>query len=67
MVIEPVIVAIIDKARIESYLLWGPNVVEVGRMLKTPQVVVILEPRHMGERGSRWGCVERKVWRRDTS
>ena len=67
MIVEPVIVDIIDKARIESYLLRGTNVVEMGRMLKTPQVVVILEPRHMGERGSRWGWVGRKVWRRDTS
>lgn len=45
-VVESVIVGIIDKARIESYLLWRPNVVERGRVLKTSQVVVVLESRH---------------------
>jgi len=36
MVIEPVIVGIIDEARIESYLFWWSYVVELRRMLETP-------------------------------
>jgi len=50
MIVEPVIVDIIDKARIESYLFWWPYVVEIRRVLKIPQIVVVLEPRHRGER-----------------
>ena len=36
MVIEPVIVGIIDKARIKSYLFWGSYVVELRRVFETP-------------------------------
>ena len=50
MIVESVIVGVIDEARIESYLLWGPHVVETRRMLKNPQIVFVLEPRHRGGR-----------------
>jgi len=46
MIVEPVIVGVIDEARIESYLFWGSYVVEIRRVLKNPQIVVVLEPRH---------------------
>ena len=48
MIVESVIVGIIDEARIESYLFWGPYVVETRRVLKNPQIVFVLEPRHRG-------------------
>ena len=57
MIVEPIIVGTIDKARIERYLFWKPYIVEWRRVLETPQIVVVLGPRHRGER---------KVWRRDT-
>lgn len=52
MVVEPVIVVIIDKTRVESYLFWRPYVVEIRRVLKTPQIVVVLEPRHRREQAA---------------
>ena len=36
MVIEPVIVGIIDKAGIESYLFWWSYLVELRRLFETP-------------------------------
>lgn len=35
MVIESVIVGILDKARIESYLFWGSYVVELRGVFET--------------------------------
>jgi hypothetical protein len=50
MVVEPVVVDIIDKARIESYLFRRSYVVKLRGMFETPQIVVILKSRHRGER-----------------
>ena len=50
MVVEPVIVGISDKARIESDLFWRSYVIEMRRLLKIPQIVFVLERRHRGER-----------------
>ena len=36
MIVEPVIVDIVDEARVESYLFWRPYVIEIGRVLETP-------------------------------
>jgi hypothetical protein len=64
MVVEPVIVDIIDKARIERYLFRGPYVVKMGWMVKTSQIVVVLRSRHREGMVNIWCCVWRKVWRR---
>ena len=66
MVIEPVIVAIIDKTRIESYLFWGSYIGKVRWALEVPQVVLVLGPRHRRERVVD-GAPLRKVWRWDVT
>ena len=67
MIVEPVIVGVIDEARIESYLFWGSYIVKIGRVLKNPQVVVVLEPRHRGGRTEDGPThLGKKVWRSAT-
>lgn len=50
MVVEPVIVDIIDEARIERYLFRRPYVVKMRGVFKTPQIVLVLRSRHRRER-----------------
>ena len=50
MIIEPIIVRIIDEARIESDLLGRAYVGELRWALENPQIVVVLLPWHRGER-----------------
>ena len=50
IVVEPVIVGVIGKARIESYLFWGANAVESRKEFEIHHVVVVPEPGHRGER-----------------
>jgi len=52
MIVESVIVGIIDGARIESHSSRRPYVVEIRRVLKTHQIVLVLEPRNEGERAA---------------
>lgn len=67
MVVESVIVGIIDKARIESDLFWRPDIIEIGRLLKIPQIIVVLGSRHGGGRAADGIASGGEVWREDTS
>ena len=48
MIVEPVIVDIIDKTRIECNLFWRPNVIKLRGVPEAPQIVVVLGPWHRG-------------------
>lgn len=50
MFVKSKIVDSVDEARIESYLFWGPDVVELLWALEAPEVVFVLGPWHQGER-----------------
>ena len=49
MIVEPVIVDTIDKARIECNLFRGSYVVKLKGMLETSKIIVVLGSRHRGE------------------
>ena len=50
IVVKPVMVVVIGEVRIESYLFWGPKVMESRKELEILHVVVELKPGHRGER-----------------
>ena len=65
MVVESVTVGIVDKARVESDLFRRSYIMEIRRVLKISQIVVVLEHRHWGE----WvadGTASGEVWRWET-